>query len=52
MMPYVNDGKTIDDSMTPTSATGSFRNQALKKTILVLQYNNPIKSLFLHEYRI
>jgi hypothetical protein len=37
-MSYVDDEKTIDDNMTPISATGSFTTQTLKKTILVLQY--------------
>ena len=30
-MSYVDDEKTIDDSMTPISATGSFTTQTLKK---------------------
>lgn len=30
-MSYVDDEKTIDDNMTPISATGSFTTQTLKK---------------------
>lgn len=44
VLSLFDERKTIDDSTTPISDTG--------KTILVLQYNNPIKLQFQHEYHI